>query len=588
MKNMKIRTKLIATIAIIVVLLTTSSLLLVSTLNSTSDSLAVIGTENLPNIVMLWETQTELNALKTSMATALMSPTQEETEAMLAQATAEAGHAIGIINEYMESYEGDDADFTALNAALDSAGTTRGEVVALATENTAASNAQAYELLTEEYYPLVEIIFSEIAKLSDSEDTAALGAVASTQQTTLIVASVAYGVIAFCLVFSVVLSIILIKGILTPVKELTTISEQIYNGHLDIEVTYDSNDELGIVIKQFKESCDTMNSYINDVTRVLGYFVQKNFQIPQATIPFRGNFLPVEASFVKFTEEISAIMSQIGNVASQVASGSDQVSTGSQALAQGAIEQASSLQELAASIADISAQVKNNAANCDKASGMAGGVVDAVNTSNAHMEELMTSMNEIDSKSKEISNIIKTIEDIAFQTNILALNAAVEAARAGAAGKGFAVVADEVRNLAGKSAEAAKDTTELIEGSIRAIEAGVNLTQVTAADLGAVVEGVTSTTEVMLDIQQATNDQALSIEQINVGLDQISQVVQTNSATSEESAAASEELFSQSDLLKNLLSSFTLANSGAASNSVPMNMPENAPQHTINDMSDKY
>ncbi len=586
MKNMKIRTKLIGSIAIIVALLTITSFVTVSTLNTTNDSLSAIGNENLPSIVLLWETQTELNALKATMASALMAQSTEETLQLLEQSTAEATHAISLMNEYIALYDGNQSDFDTLNTALSSAASIRGEIVSLAQANIPEDSAKAFVMYTEEYLPVINTVFEEIAKFSNSEDTAASDAVTSAAEMTEIIAIVVYVAIAFSLIFSVIVLISLVKGILTPVGELTKISEQIYAGNLNIEVNYDSNDELGLVVKQFKESCDTINAYITDITMVMGMFAEKNFVLPAPNVPFRGDFKRIEESFVRFTNVISDVMSQIGNVSSQVASGSDQVSTGSQALAQGAIEQASSLQELAASISTISEQVKHNAANCDKAGGMANGVVEAVNTSNTHMEDLMTSMTEIESKSKEISNIIKTIEDIAFQTNILALNAAVEAARAGAAGKGFAVVADEVRNLAGKSAQAAKNTTELIEGSIRAIEDGANMARITAADLENVVAGVTSTTVVMGEIQEATNEQATSIEQVNVGLDQISQVVQTNSATSEESAAASEELFSQSDMLKNLIADFKLigGNQGVTNNIASAQMP---PTITA-DYSDKY
>ncbi len=589
MKNVKIRTKLIATIAIIVALLTTTSIMAVSALSTTSESLSVIGTEDLPGIVTLWEVQTGLNDLKATMATTLLAPSNEETMQLLEEASVEATYVVEKIDEYKSSYKGDASDFELLDLSVSAAGVIRAEIVALAELNEEQTNLEAYDLLTTEYFPILETILTEVAVFSDRVDQETIDAVTATGTTTDITVIIVFVVVGISLIFSVVLSIILIKGILTPVKELVGISDRIHNGYLDVEVTYDSNDELGQVVKQFKQSCDTINAYVNDVTKVMGMFVEKDFRVPAATVPFRGDFKEIENSFRKFGKEISGVMGQIGNVSSQVASGSDQVSTGSQALAQGAIEQASSLQELAAAISSISDQVKHNAANCDKASGMAGGVVEAVNTSNEHMEELKTSMNEIDAKSKEISNIIKTIEDIAFQTNILALNAAVEAARAGAAGKGFAVVADEVRNLAGKSAQAAKNTTELIEGSIRAIKDGVNLTQVTAEDLVNVVEGVTSTTEVMLDIQKATNDQAISIEQVNVGLDQISQVVQTNSATSEESAAASEELFSQSDLLKNLLSEFKLEENNVSTgnqNQQMMNSPVQMPM--VYDTGDKY
>ncbi len=254
--------------------------------------------------------------------------------------------------------------------------------------------------------------------------------------------------------------------------------------------------------------------------------------------------------------KLEILLGEINRASDALSTGANQVAGGAQSLAQGATQQASSVQELSASVADISSQVKQNAASSDKASKMSNVASQAIDSSNQQMQQLLHSMGDIDAKSKEISKIIKTIEDIAFQTNILALNAAVEAARAGAAGKGFAVVADEVRSLAGKSADAAKSTTALIEASIAAINEGVRLAQLTAEDLMGAVESANETTKVLGEISAATNEQAQSIAQVTVGLDQISSVVQLNSATSEQSAAASQELSGQAMALKQLIMKF--------------------------------
>ncbi len=249
---------------------------------------------------------------------------------------------------------------------------------------------------------------------------------------------------------------------------------------------------------------------------------------------------------------------QIDVSADQVNSGGEQVSSGAQALAQGATEQAASVQELAATINSIAEQVKTTAGHAQQAETDNRHAGEEIQVCSAHMNDLMTAMQVINDKSKEISKVVKTIEDTAFQTNILALNAAVEAARAGSAGKGFAVVADEVRNLATKSQEAAGSTTTLIDETVKAVQNGSQLSAETDESLRKVVTDSEKVLEAVSLISGATADQSDAIAQVTTGIDQISSVVQTNSATAEQSAAASEELSGQAQILKNLVNRFRL------------------------------
>ncbi len=258
-------------------------------------------------------------------------------------------------------------------------------------------------------------------------------------------------------------------------------------------------------------------------------------------------------------EDLERLMKNINEISRELEQSAEQVSTGAQSVAMGAASQANAVDSLSEAITRVSDQIKRNSQFSDEANAIAAQAADSIRISNEHMEELMRAMNEINARSSEISKIIKAIEDIAFQTNILALNAAVEAARAGSAGKGFAVVADEVRNLAGKSADAAKNTTSLIEGSVLAISEGVRITEITAHDLKSVVNSVISTNDLITKIHQATKEQESAIGQITYSIEQISSVVQTNSATSEESAAAAEELTGQVAMLKAVESGGSIA-----------------------------
>jgi methyl-accepting chemotaxis protein len=257
-------------------------------------------------------------------------------------------------------------------------------------------------------------------------------------------------------------------------------------------------------------------------------------------------------------EKNNELLGNINAAAEQVAAGAKQISDSSVQLSQGSTEQASTVQQLTSSLEEVSTQTKQNAKNANEANTLAEAVRDNAQQGSGQMSDMLKAMEEINNSSSDISRIIKVIDEIAFQTNILALNAAVEAARAGQHGKGFAVVAEEVRNLAARSANAAKETTELIEGSIKRTENGTRIAKETSESLNKIVEGVEKAAALVNNIDIASNEQAAAIEQINQGIIQVSQVIQANSATSEESAAASEELSTQAELLRDSVHKFKL------------------------------
>jgi methyl-accepting chemotaxis protein len=341
------------------------------------------------------------------------------------------------------------------------------------------------------------------------------------------------------------------------VKRIEGLSE----GDLHSEVPQvNTNDEIGVLSRSFSSTVHTLNGYVGEISSVL-----KSLEDGDCTVEteqdYKGDFVEVKNALNAIVSNLNTMISNINMSAEQVATGAEQVSSASQALSQGATEQASSIEELSASLTEIASKVNNNASNAALANQLSLKASSEVVHGNEQMQQMVKAMADISNTSSEIGKIIKTIEDIAFQTNILALNAAVEAARAGAAGKGFAVVADEVRNLASKSAEAAKNTTALIENSLKAVENGTRIADETAKSLNVIIETSKKTSNLIGEISTASNDQATSINQVTQGVDQISAVVQTNSATSEESAATSEELSGQAQMLKNTLSVYKLKKS---------------------------
>ncbi len=296
---------------------------------------------------------------------------------------------------------------------------------------------------------------------------------------------------------------------------------------------------------------------INVLVKASGEIAKGNLDV-DIDITTKDEIGELAKSFIDMTNNINEVMGNINSASEQVASGSRQVSESSMSLSQGATEQASSIEELTASIEEIASQTRENATNSDEANRISEEARKNASDGNVQMTSMLKAMDEINESSSNISKIIKVIDEIAFQTNILALNAAVEAARAGQHGKGFAVVAEEVRNLAARSANAAKETTAMIEGSIQKVADGTKIAKDTSKALENIVEGVSKVANLVNQIAIASNEQALGVEQINQGIEQISDVVQTTSATSEETAAASEELSGQADNLRNQVARFKL------------------------------
>jgi len=285
-------------------------------------------------------------------------------------------------------------------------------------------------------------------------------------------------------------------------------------------------------------------------------------------------------SLKSMLDNLNNMFAEINSSTNQVSAGSRQVADGAQSLAQGSTEQAASIEELSSSISEISERIKMSADTAEKTATLSNTIKVSAEKGSLQMDEMISAVNEINEASKNISRIIKTIDDIAFQTNILALNAAVEAARAGQHGKGFAVVAEEVRNLASKSAEAAKDTGSMIQNSMDKAALGSRIAGETATSLKEITTGINESGQLIAEIAVASEQQAMGIGQINIGIDQVAQVIQHNSATAEESAAAAEEMSGQSDLLQQLIAQFKLKESSGSNRSLPSSKSMSK-RHTI-------
>ena len=367
-------------------------------------------------------------------------------------------------------------------------------------------------------------------------------------------------VYAVAILALILITLLVTNNIIKPVRKLNAITQQLAAGNLDTQVDIISADETGQLANSMRALVGRLSEYIDyidEVSAALDRFASGHLEI-SLTQAYDGDFAKIKTSLLEVSRVFKDTIGQLVQTSERVASGSGEIAHAAQQLAMGATNQASTTEQLTATINELSERVTKNAKQAQDASVQVKQVGGTADMSNEQMREMITAIAEINEKSSEIGKIIKTIEDIAFQTNILALNAAVEAARAGEAGKGFAVVADEVRNLASKSAEAAKETTHLIEETVKAVENGTEIANKTGEMLGEVIEGVSQTVGLIQEISDASSSQADALKQTLNGVEEISQVTQTNAATAEESSAASDELSKQANTLQDVASQFKL------------------------------
>ena len=368
-------------------------------------------------------------------------------------------------------------------------------------------------------------------------------------------------IISVCaVIITAALGFIIVVPVTKNLRKLTDTTDELARGNLNASVDINRSDEIGKLADSTRSLIARLNTYvayIDEVSELLEDIGNGNLNLDFKQ-SYDGDFRKLKDSLEKTTDMLKDTIGELKNAADSVGTNSNQISTASMQLADGTSTQAATVEEISASVSDLSGRVDANADNTSKASKLAAQTNVRINDQNEKMANMLVAMNDIRDKSNEIEKIIKSIDEIAFQTNILALNAAIEAARAGEAGKGFAVVADEVRNLATRSAEAAKETTQYIAASIDAVNEGVQIAEDAAASLSEVLNISNETDEIITDISKKTDEQANALKEVSLGLDQISNIVQQNSATAEENAASCAELNTQAQHLNSLIERFSL------------------------------
>ncbi len=565
MKNMKVKKKLIASFSIVICLSLVIAIAGAVGMRQLDSQLDVIIGKTMPNVERVAIMQRNLQAEVNELLLAMNSLDPNVTTQYLNSAREKISENEQLLETIKAETKIDPALITKLEDIIARQGDTRNEFRNLVALDTVEGNQKAQSIMDNRFIPLLIEERDALQNIADAQKEITNVRVEKSENLYRSLMTALVILVVVSLVLCVVVIGKLVSAIMVPLNLIKNGVEEFEKGNFNYEMDYTSRDELGETCQSVVSCQHVLKAVVDDACYLLGEMARGNFDVKsRAKEQYVGGLKPMIESMADINRNLSDTLTQIDLGAEQVAAGADQVSTGAQALAQGATEQASAVQELSATINEISANSQKNAENSALAmehSRKAGGFV---TESADNINEMVQAMKQISDSSQEISKIIATIENIAFQTNILALNAAVEAARAGSAGKGFAVVADEVRNLAAKSDEAAKATKELISSSIDSVKHGDAIVQRVSESLESTIAAAKQAEADIENITHAIKEEAEAVAQVTEGIDQISSVVQTNSATSEESAAASEELSSQAALMKELMGKFQFSGSSSS------------------------
>ena len=507
------------------------------------------------NSVLQMEIRKDVQMTSKNILWALTVENSGASQAYLNAADQSAQSVADNLEEMKKSYPNKEA-MSSLQESVNTVEDARAQLMDLASQG---EKAKALVIFNGAYNNAIVTLQDQLVAIGD-EATADAKAQYNAARTTGIISLVLMALIAVAsLIFAMRIRVAITKNMLKPIKQIQKASADLKAGNLDVQISYESPDELGQLAKDFKEACATLNEMVKDTGELLGQMASGDFSISEENkSKYVGTFEEQFTSMHQLGCQMSDTLEQINIASEQVAQGSGQLSYGAQALAEGATDQAGAVQELTATVENITEVAKNNAEAAEKSYESVKEAAEHAGQSRADLEQLTEAMHRIDATSKEIQHILGSIEEIAEQTNLLSLNASIEAARAGEAGRGFAVVAEQIGKLAGDSAKAAVNTRELLGKSLQEVENGNAITEKTVEALNQILEMMNQFAEAAKGSSDTSREQAEMLNQVELGIEQISTVVQSNSASAEETSATSEQLSAQSEELKTLVGRFKL------------------------------
>ncbi|HBZ6637429.1 TPA: methyl-accepting chemotaxis protein [Clostridium botulinum] len=555
-KNFSIRRKVRTSFSIILVFTLVFMIMSLVSLQFVSNKITKLYNEPFKAVDITWNMKVEFLKMQRDMYQALIENNEDGIK-----------KNISSVNEQLKSLEGDIENlrnvYTDKNNLIDrfknnmeNVQDEREEICSLLLDN---KDLEAYTLITGKYDEGIQNARENLIEIGETTNNNALTFVQEAEKTRNLIFILAVIILILMIGSIIMISRIIQSSLLEGINHVKKVSQDLSEGNLNIDNSYVSDDEMGEMSRDLNETIENLSGYVNDISRVIENIANENLNV-ETLIEYKGNFKPIKDSLDNIIGSFNSIFKNIHQASDLVASSSEEIASTTQSLSDGAVDQSNAVEDLFSKFNEVLIKINKNTESTKKADEVFENTRRMVLDGNKKMEELMISMNRIDEMSNEIEAIISTIEDIASQTNLLALNAAIEAARAGEAGKGFAVVAEEVKLLAEQSSKEVKHTNQIIQNSMKFVKNSNLLAKETLDALEDIVKNVDNTAELVKEIANSSQYQSEALGDMSVKVDKISEVIQMNSATAEETAAATQELASQAELLEQEISKFRLKN----------------------------